>query len=560
MAGDDDTGAHGGRDLSTGDGHETPRWRRAVTWRNGRRLRRLVQVGALAFFVYLLFAALQHKAAFPLADLFFRFDPLAALATMLAARQWLGHLVLALATVAATIALGRVWCGWLCPLGTVLEYTPFKGARRRAQRLPPRLRGGKYVLLIVIVAMAALGSMTLMVLDPLSLLTRTMTTSIIPGFDFAVTKLETGMLHIGFLQPVVNWIEAHLRGNVLPVIQPLYTQAVFLALLFLGVIALNALADRFWCRYLCPLGGLLGLLAKVAILRPVVRETCTGCDRCARACKLAAIEPAGAAAHSAATTATPPTVTSSECTMCLDCLVACPTSAAMGYGLNARPGPWASYDPSRKQFVTALASGVGAVVLLGTGVWHRQRDARLIRPPGSQNESTFLAHCLRCSQCMKVCPTSGLQPALDEGGLEGIWTPVLKPRLGYCDYGCNACGHTCPSGAIPKLDLGSKRKQVLGVAVIDRDRCLPWAQDTPCIVCQEMCPVPNKAIELTKGKLVKNAQGFENWVTKPLVVADLCIGCGICEYRCPVEGRAAIVVVAGKGIGAASAAPGAVQG
>ncbi len=123
--------------------------------------------------------------------------------------------------------------------------------------------------------MAALGSMTLMVLDPLSLLTRTMTTSIIPGFDFAVTKLETGMLHIGFLQPVVNWIEAHLRGNVLPVIQPLYTQAVFLALLFMGVIALNALADRFWCRYLCPLGGLLGLLAKIAVLRPVVRDACT---------------------------------------------------------------------------------------------------------------------------------------------------------------------------------------------------------------------------------------------------------------------------------------------
>ena len=300
MVRDDRNGTPRGRDLSAEDAHETPRRRRAVTWRNGRRLRRLVQLGTLAFFVYLLFAALQHKVAFPLADLFFRFDPLAALATMLATRQWLGHLALALATVAATIVLGRVWCGWVCPLGTVLEYTPFKGARRRARRLPPRLRDGKYVLLIVIVAMAALGSMTLMVLDPLSLLTRTMTTSIIPGFDFAVTKLETGMLHIGFLQPVVNWIEAHLRGNVLPVIQPLYTQAVFLALLFLGVIALNALADRFWCRYLCPLGGLLGLLSKIAVLRPVVRDACTQCDRCVGACKLAAIEPAGAPARAPA--------------------------------------------------------------------------------------------------------------------------------------------------------------------------------------------------------------------------------------------------------------------
>ena len=548
--------------MSARDAHETPHQRRAVTWRSGRRLRRLVQLGTLAFFVYLLFTALQHKAAFPLADLFFRFDPLAALATMLAARQWLGHLALALVTVAATIVLGRVWCGWICPLGTVLEYTPFKAAQQRARRLPPRLRDGKYMLLGSIVAMAALGSMTLMVLDPLSLLTRTMTTSIIPGFDFAVTKLETGMLHVGFLQPTVNWIEAHLRGNVLPVIQPHYTQAVFLAVLFLGIIALNALADRFWCRYLCPLGGLLGLLAKIAVLRPVVQEACTRCDRCAAACKLGAIEPAGVRAEAAgsAATATPPAVISSECTMCLDCLVACPTAAAMSFGPQLRPGPWATYDPGRKQFVTALVGGVGAVVLLGTGVWHRQRDSRLIRPPGSQNESAFLDHCLRCGQCMKVCPTSGLQPALDEAGLEGIWTPVLKPRLGYCDYGCNACGHTCPSGAIPKLDLATKRKQVLGVAVIDRDRCLPWAQDTPCIVCQEMCPVPDKAIQLTKGKMVKNAQGFENWVTKPLVAAELCIGCGICEYRCPVEGRAAIVVVAGKGIGVSGGAPGAGPG
>ena len=95
--------------------------------------------------------------------------------------------------------------------------------------------------------------------------------------------------------------------------------------------------------------------------------------------------------------------------MCLDCLVACPTAAAMSFGPQLRPGPWATYDPGRKQFVTALGGGVGAVVLLGTGVWHRQRDSRLIRPPGSQNESAFLDHCLRCGQCMKVCPTSGLQ-------------------------------------------------------------------------------------------------------------------------------------------------------
>jgi NAD-dependent dihydropyrimidine dehydrogenase PreA subunit len=142
---------------------------------------------------------------------------------------------------------------------------------------------------------------------------------------------------------------------------------------------------------------------------------------------------------------------------------------------------------------------------------------------------------------MKVCPTSGLQPALAEAGLEGLWSPVLRSRLGYCDYSCTACGHTCPSGAIPRLGLAEKRAQVLGTAVIDRDRCLPWAEGTPCIVCEEMCPVPDKAIVLTTAG--GSAAGEDGEALKrPHVVAARCIGCGICEYRCPVSGTSAIVV------------------
>ena len=83
---------------------------------------------------------------------------------------------------------------------------------------------------------------------------------------------------------------------------------------------------------------------------------------------------------------------------------------------------------------------------------------------------------------------------------------------------------------------------MLGIATIDRDRCLPWAQDTPCIVCQEMCPVPDKAIVLDEGRYVPSPSGGENWVVRPKVVVERCIGCGICEYKCPVAGTSAIVV------------------
>ncbi len=515
---------------------------RRSAWRSLRWARRATQGVALALFVYLLFEAVQSPRAAPASNLFFRFDPLAAFVTMLSSRTWLPGLSLAVATVVVTVVVGRFWCGWICPLGTVLGGVRFKGARRQASRLPPRLRLVKYVLLGVIVTMAAWGVMTLMVLDPIGLLTRTATTVLIPGLDYVVTGLESAMMRVGALQGAVNALESHLRGPVLPVVQPHYSQAVLLGLLFAGLLALNALAERFWCRYLCPLGALLGLLAKVALLRPLVGASCDSCGRCASACRLGAIEIAGAPGERATQ------VVSSECTDCLDCLVACPGERGMSFGVSLRPGPWQAYDPGRRDFLVAAATGVGAVALLGAGVWNQRRDPRLIRPPGVIDEERFLGRCLRCSECLKVCPTSGLQPSLGEAGLTGLWTPVLKPRLGYCLYDCHACGAACPSGAIPSLDLPTKQKQVIGTAVIDRNRCLPWARGVPCGVCQEVCPLPHKAITLTDGTMVKNGQGGTNWMTRPVVHAERCIGCGTCEYQCPLEGTAAIRVERPSGI------------
>ena len=510
-------------------------------WKAARWARRAVQIAFFVFFVYLLFAALQRRAAFPYADFFFRFDPLAAFAPMVAARHWIGHLAPALITVALAVVVGRVWCGWVCPMGTLLGWFRFRSARRLSKLVPARLRVVKYVLLVAVVVMAALTSMTLLVLDPISLLTRTATTSLIPGFDFVVTSAESWLNGWGPGSSAVSWFEAHFRGNVLPVYQPHYAQAVALFVLFLAIVLLNAFADRFWCRYLCPLGALLGLFAKVQVLRPVVGDGCDRCAACARACRVDAIE-VEPRQTTAATAGPGARVVTSECTMCLDCLVACPEREAMSFGLALRPGPWTTYDPSRRQFVAAAAAGAGAVALLGTGVWRGPVNPGLIRPPGAQDEGAFLSHCLRCSECMKVCPTSGLQPSLGQGGLEALWTPVLASRLGYCDFSCTACGHVCPSGAIPKLALEKKRKQVIGLAVIDRNRCLPWALDTPCAVCQEMCPIPNKAIILTGEHLITRADGTQDYLARPKVIATRCIGCGICENKCPVAGTAAIVV------------------
>lgn len=508
--------------------------RKPNPWRRWRRLRQAVQVVTFILFLYLLFAALQRRVAFPLADLFFRFDPLSALGAMLSSREWLPRLAPALVTVGVTLVLGRVWCGWVCPFGTLLEWLGVPRANRRARALSPHWRSVKYLLLVAALGGALAGSVALLVLDPLALLTRTMTTVLLPGLDYALTALFTALYPLPLFQGVIGGLEGLLRGPVLPVRQPVFAGNALIALIFVTIVGLNALAGRFWCRYLCPLGALLALISRVSLLRPFIGDACTRCGRCNTVCGVGAIEREEDFR-----------IVPAECTVCLDCLATC-HEAGIGFrpAIGQRrgwPAPAEGYDPTRRRLLAALGAGVAGVVVMRTGAGAQRPSPALIRPPGAQDEAEFLSRCLRCSQCMKVCPTSGLQPTFLEGGVEAFWTPRLVPRLGYCNYGCHACGQICPSGAIPSLDLDAKRQAVLGVAVIDRNRCLPWAHGTPCIVCEEMCPVSPKAIRLEEVSVI-DARGEPAVVQQPHMVSDRCIGCGICEYQCPVEGDAAIRV------------------
>lgn len=160
----------------------------------------------------------------------------------------------------------------------------------------------------------------------------------------------------------------------------------------------------------------------------------------------------------------------------------------------------------------------------------------VIRPPAALEESRFVDRCVRCGNCMKVCITNGLQPVLFQSGLAGLWTPELVPEIGYCEYDCTLCGRTCPTGAIRKLTHDEKRRTRLGLARIDESICIPWANGTECLVCQEHCPIPQKAIKIEWGQAQHGA------VRRPSVDASLCVGCGICQNKCPVRPARAIRV------------------
>jgi formate hydrogenlyase subunit 6/NADH:ubiquinone oxidoreductase subunit I len=160
----------------------------------------------------------------------------------------------------------------------------------------------------------------------------------------------------------------------------------------------------------------------------------------------------------------------------------------------------------------------------------------------------MMRKCIRCGICVNICPTRAIHPSGTGADCDGVWTPMLVPRLGYCDYICNRCGEVCPTGAIPKLSLLEKQQTVIGKAEIDENRCIPWSQNVNCIVCQEMCPLAEKAIELDD-VTVTNSEGLETLVRRPVVIRDRCIGCGICDHQCPVYGEAAIRVYPDDGQG-----------
>ncbi len=161
---------------------------------------------------------------------------------------------------------------------------------------------------------------------------------------------------------------------------------------------------------------------------------------------------------------------------------------------------------NKREFMTAFVAGSVVVSWLrlsgAAGAnWHPD----LVRPPGALTEADFLSRCTKCGQCMRICPTNVIQPDGLTGGLESLWTPVLNFRIGSsgCQVNCIACGHVCPTAAIRPLDLNERLGRGrfasggpirIGTAFVDRGRCLPWAMDRPCIVCQENCPVSPKAI------------------------------------------------------------------
>jgi ferredoxin len=457
---------------------------------NAARLRRAIQTLSLLLFLWLLWSTVSPlpETLVPV-DAFLRLDPLVSVAVPFGP----GTALLALALVA-----GRLFCGYICPMGITLDAAnkamrALRGRRAGPSAAAPPLpgsawRGAKYLILVAMLAAAMLGVNLVFWGSPIPLITRFYALLIHP------LLLLAGKAGLAVTGPLLAMLDsdalAYAQLNARR-FNTLYFVLGFFALLFW----LERLRPRFWCRYFCPAGALLALCS----IRPLWRRrvhACTACGRCARSCPMGALAASGSCVHA-------------ECVACRACVDVCPVHGIRFGILPALPGPAperaATADaarvtlPSRREVLLAAGSGIvlSGVQLSGVHTLLRQNPTgdiwseACIRPPGALPEPEFLRRCVRCGQCMKVCPTE----------------------------------------AIGKLPITEKLWAKVGTAVVDHGTCIAWAEGKACVVCEEVCPYGAITPTRPEGSLV----------SAPLVRAERCFGCGYCEHFCPVRVPAIVV-------------------
>ncbi|HOT43818.1 MAG TPA: 4Fe-4S binding protein [Spirochaetota bacterium] len=507
-------------------------------------LRRLAQTVSVFVLAYILWNTRYPLSGYINPEFYFLIDPFAMIVTSIAERVLLPGLIYAAVLLVITFVVGRGFCGWICPLGALLDFLSyckslvmriFRKKERENDPLP--LRYGKYLFLGATVIAALAGVQLAWFLDPITIFVRAFSFTIHPLVSGSIDRAFTSLLAAADYPGWLEWAYDYLREGFLNLSTPEFNHAGSILIILLVILFLSLIKRRFWCRHLCPLGAALALPARFSPLRRDVSRCEKNCGLCRNLCRMNAIRMDNS-------------YIKEECILCLDCVALCPNDrAAFTFGKQRAEAPAVQAGGAlmtRGSFIAMAGAVLAAPPASAAPSAERANRPRkpprpgtisLIRPPGALPEEEFIQRCIRCGNCMKVCPTNVLQPLPISDGLARAWSPVLDTRRGYCEYRCNLCGRVCPTDAIAELPLERKQKVQIGTGVFNKTICIPYAKGENCIVCEEHCPVPEKAIRVKEG-IVKGRK-----VMLPHVVADLCIGCAICELKCPTRPDKGIVVV-----------------
>ncbi|QEG43613.1 4Fe-4S binding protein [Roseimaritima ulvae] len=473
------------------------------------------------------------------AETFLAIDPLVSLSTAIASRSWVWSLASAAIILIVCVLIPRGFCGYLCPLGTTIDFFDW-AVGKRVTRFRVSGEGWwvhiKYYLLTGTLLCAVFGVLVSGFVSAIPVITR--------GMLFLFEPLQTGVFRGWHLVPGINigqWISIAL---------------------FVAVLSLGFLRPRFWCKYVCPSGAVFSLGNLFRVTERKVESSCINCNKCVEICPFDAIKPDF-------------TTRTTDCTLCQSCAGVCPTHAIKfveRWNLVELKVP---NDPptqetaiGRRGFLslaggTAAAISGGAGLALATKTWGadlEDPDAfRPVRPPGSVPEKEFLEMCIRCGECFKACPNNVLQPEAFQQGLEGLWTPLVNANWAGCESSCNACGQVCPTGSIRALPLAEKKVARMGLAIVNESTCLPFAGREACDLCVVECNAAGyRAIEFKQVGTEVDQDGVPiagTGFSAPVVLADKCVGCGLCQTRCHainvkdkgLLAESAIIIEAGEG-------------
>jgi polyferredoxin len=476
-----------------------------------RHTRRIAQGGFLLLWIALFLATRDQTLAVASSlppTLYLITDPLVAALTMGAAQVIVPTLAWAFVFVVFTLIFGRAFCGWICPLGTLIDLSNkiFKAREDRfSVETHLKLQYVKYIILIVMIVGALFGAQWVYLLDPLVLLFR--------AFAAGVWPLST-LLH------AAPDVEAQ-RNTVWQA----YHGIAFAPLVLLFVVlAATAITPRFYCRYLCPLGAFYGLLSRAPLLRRRVKgcDACTGVQtekQCVSGCRMGAVD------------TNPHKTQNHECIRCFSGRSFCHTEAisfewqkpaAMIKGPAREDVP---VDVSRRSFLVAAGTGAVLAPVAAMSGYHRGDENKVIRPPRVLDEDTFTDQCIRCAMCVQACPTQTLQLTHLEAGVAGFWTPAITPLVGGCIPDCDACSVACPTDAIPVFTRGEESKWAtkMGTVVLEKNRCVCFTENLDCGKCIDICPTKAFTVE---------PKSDDN-PTRPVSVDYVrCVGCGLCELEC----------------------------
>ena len=314
---------------------------------------------------------------------------------------------------------------------------------------------------------------------------------------------------------------------------------------------MTALRGRLYCNTICPVGAFLGFFANFSIFKiSLDKSKCISCGMCERNCKTQCID------------AKNKSVDFSRCVLCFNCAEKCPKNAVRfkinptlsSFGKKKSENTkvqnnFSEQKISRRKF-PKVALGLSALFCAGAKkeennknikdtptpftIAGQRPDKRLTMPPGARTMENFLENCTACQRCTAACKAHILKPSLGELGLSGFMQPFMDFKSGYCIHACHECSKACPTGAIKFIGGKDKRKTKIGTAIFRQELCVVETDGTDCAACAEHCPV--SAIEMLP------YGDKEDALFVPHIHSEVCIGCGACEFICPVQPHKAIVV------------------